>query len=100
MSDTDRHQTELPDRHNSDVLVQRWRRKAAENKEQWGDQSVETLLLATQEELGELSQALLEYRDEDGVYSPLFDELDDLGPLLIQLYWAINAHRIEGGEQA
>jgi len=83
-----------PRNDGSDAAVARWQRKAAENRAEWGEQSVETLLLAAQEELGELTQAHLEYCHEDGEYS-MFDELDDLGALLVQLHWALSAHDIE-----
>jgi NTP pyrophosphatase (non-canonical NTP hydrolase) len=77
------------------TLTDRWERKAEENVEEWGQQNIETLLLAIQEELGELTQATLEYRAEDGVYAPLFEELDDMGALLIQLHGAIDGHRFD-----
>lgn len=78
--------------------VERWEEKAEENIEEWGDQSIETLLLAAQEELGELTQATLEYRAEDGDYENIFDEIDDLGALLIQLHEAASAHQFDGVE--
>lgn len=67
-----------------------WKPKAEENIETWGVQSVETLLLAMQEELGELTQAHLEYQAEDGDRDRVRDELDDLGALCIQLSWVLN----------
>ena len=76
-------------------LTDRWEEKAEVNVEKWGEQNIETLLLAIQEELGELTQATLEYREEDGYYGPLFDELDDLGALLIQFHGAIDGHRFD-----
>lgn len=63
----------------------RWTEKAMENREKWGTQSLETLLLASMEELGELTQAYLEHRHEDGEFERLQDEIDDLGALIIQL---------------
>ncbi len=68
-----------------------WAEQAAANVDRWGDQSVETLLLATQEELGELAQAHLEARDETGDRQRVADELDDLAALMFQLRWAIDA---------
>ena len=68
-----------------------WAEQAAGNVDRWGDQSVETLLLATQEELGELAQAHLEARDEDGDRERVADELDDLAALTFQLRWSIEA---------
>lgn len=59
---------------------------ASENIERWGLQSEETLLLAIQEELGELSQAHLEAQYEDGNPGRIDEELDDLGALLLQLH--------------
>lgn len=64
---------------------ERWTAKAEENLEEWGVQEPETLLLALQEELGELTQAHLEATHEDGAPERLQEELDDLGALLIQL---------------
>ncbi|SMO81405.1 hypothetical protein [Halorubrum cibi] len=83
-----------------DAVTDRWEEKAEENVEEWGEQSLETLLLAAQEELGELTQATLEYREEDGYYGPIFDEIDDLGALLIQLEDAARGHRFrdDGGD--
>ena len=66
-----------------------WRRKAEENVQEWGWQSKPTLLLAATEELGELTQAYLESRDEGGDRARIQDELDDLAALLIQLHWHV-----------
>ncbi len=57
---------------------------AAENIDEWGYQDEETLLLALQEELGELTQAYLEARSEGAAPKRVDEELDDLGALLIQ----------------
>ncbi|WP_233511912.1 hypothetical protein [Haloferax sp. Atlit-12N] len=70
----------------SSVLFDRWLCKAAENIEEWGVQDEATLLLAIQEELGELTQAHLEAKHEDGRDSRVDEELDDLGALLLQLH--------------
>lgn len=59
---------------------------AAENIDEWGYQNEETLLLALQEELGELTQAYLEARSEGGDPERVDEELDDLGALLIQVH--------------
>lgn len=64
-----------------------WEDKAHDNVEEWGLQDSETLLLAMQEELGELSQAYLEHQFEDGDYREIGRELDDLVPLCLQLRW-------------
>ena len=63
----------------------RWHGIAEANIEKWGLQDEETLLLAMQEELGELAQAHLEAKHEDGHELRIDEELDDLGALLIQL---------------
>lgn len=60
--------------------------KATENIEEWGLQDQQTLLLAIQEELGELTQAHLEARAEGGDPARVDEELNDLGALLIQLH--------------
>ncbi|WP_435125438.1 hypothetical protein [Halobaculum sp. D14] len=73
-------------REASSVVFDRWMRKASENIEEWGVQAEETLLLAMQEELGELAQAHLEARHEGGDPERIDEELDDLGALLIQLH--------------
>jgi len=67
-------------------LIETWISQADRNLEQWGLQDEETLLLAIQEELGELTQAHLEARDEDGDPGRVDEELADLGALLIQLH--------------
>ena len=70
------------------VVFDRWLGKASENIEEWGLQDQETLLLAIQEELGELTQAHLEARHEGGDPARVDDELDDLGALLLQFHEA------------
>jgi NTP pyrophosphatase (non-canonical NTP hydrolase) len=66
-----------------------WVEKAEENVEEWGLQEIETLLLAMQEEQGELSQAYLESEHEDGDAARIASELDDLAALCIQLRWRL-----------
>lgn len=66
-------------------MTRRWAEKADENIAEWGVQDVETLLLAMQEELGELTQAHLEALAEDGDPHRVSDELDDLAALCVQL---------------
>ncbi|MFC6716252.1 hypothetical protein ACFQGT_07895 [Natrialbaceae archaeon GCM10025810] len=82
-------------------LGKRWGEKAQENVEKWGLQDVETLLLAAVEEQGELTQAVLEARDENGDPSRIQDELDDLAALMFQLQWAIDEHSLpkDGGSR-
>lgn len=67
------------------VLAERWAEKADENIQTWGKQDLDTLLLAAQEELGELTQAVLEARAEDGDPDRIADELDDLAALMFQI---------------
>jgi len=54
-----------------------WRLKALENVEKWGLQDIESIMLATQEELGEFVQAYHEdtYENADG------EPLDEQQPL-------------------
>lgn len=69
-----------------------WQGKARENVDEWGLQDRETLLLAMMEELGELTQAVLEHEHESGEYQRLYDETADLAALVIQMQ-----HRLEHG---
>ncbi|UIP01707.1 hypothetical protein Hbl1158_17030 (plasmid) [Halobaculum sp. CBA1158] len=66
-----------------------WRERAEENVEEWGLQEIDTLLLAMQEEQGELAQAYLEAEHEDGDAARIAAELDDLAALCIQLRWRL-----------
>lgn len=75
-------------REATSALFDRWMGQASENIDKWGLQDEETLLLAIQEELGELTQAHLEARAEGGDPERVDEELDDLGALLIQLHEA------------
>lgn len=68
----------------------RWEQQATENVEKWGLQDLESLLLATQEELGELTQAVLEANHEDGDPERIQGELDDLAALMYQLQRSLN----------
>lgn len=68
-----------------DTVYGMWAEKAEENIEEWGVQEIDTLLLAMQEELGELTQAYLEHQAEGGDFEDIGRELDDLVPLCIQL---------------
>lgn len=74
------------EREASSTQFSRWMGQAAENIDEWGLQDEETLLLAIQEEVGELTQAHLEARSEGGDPARIDEELDDLGALLIQLH--------------
>jgi NTP pyrophosphatase (non-canonical NTP hydrolase) len=73
----------------------RWHGIAEANIEKWGLQDEETLLLAMQEELGELTQAHLEAKHEDGHELRIDEELNDLGALLIQLVKARSARNVQ-----
>lgn len=81
----------------SSVLFDRWIGQADENIKEWGLQDEETLLLAIQEELGELTQAHLEARSEGGDPARIDEELDDLGALLLQFHEARNARSVGTG---
>lgn len=74
---------------NTDDRAERWHRQARENVEKWDLQDLEMLLLATQEELGELTQAVLEANHEDGDPERIQTELDDLAALMYQLQWSL-----------
>jgi len=66
-----------------------WNQRADENVEEWGVQDPAVILLAMQEELGELTQAYLEATYEDGDRELPREEMHDLGALLYQLHWAL-----------
>jgi len=67
----------------SDYII--WVDRAKDNTEKWGEQDIPTLLLAMQEELGELTRAYLQYMQEDADYEHIREELNDLAPLMFQL---------------
>lgn len=67
-----------------------WNERANENVDEWGIQDPAVVLLAMQEELGELTQAYLEATYEDGDHDRPREEMHDLGALLYQLHWALN----------
>jgi NTP pyrophosphatase (non-canonical NTP hydrolase) len=70
-------------------IYEMWEAMAEDNIQQWGIQERETLLLAMQEELGELTQAQLEYEHEHGHPERVREELDDLAALVIQFRRAL-----------
>ena len=70
-------------------VAEEWAEQAGENIEKWGEQDLETLLLAAQEELGELTQATLEARAEDGDPDRIVSELNDLAALMFQIRWTV-----------
>ena len=73
----------------SELIHQIWHAKANENIDEWGIQDPAVILLAMQEELGELTQAYLEATYEDGDQELPREEMHDLGALLFQLHWAL-----------
>ena len=85
---------DLPPRRHY-LFIQAWQEQARQNVAEWGLQDRDTLLLAIQEELGELTQATLEAEHEDGDYQRQYDELRDLAALLLQFQ-----HRLESGAGA
>lgn len=65
------------------------RERANANVEKWGPQDFQTLALAVAEEAGELAQAVLKHRWEDGPRERIRDEAVDLGALCVQI---VDAH--------
>lgn len=76
----------------SPYLHERWYGRAEENVDEWGVQNPAVVLLAMQEELGELTRAYLEATYEEGDPDAVREELHDLGALLVQLHWALTEH--------
>lgn len=74
---------------NWQTLAEQWAKRAGENVDKWGEQDLETLLLAAQEELGELTQAVLEARAENGDPERIVEEIVDLAALLFQIRWTV-----------
>ena len=76
-----------------------WKDKAIENVDKWGMQDKETIALAMVEELGELTQAILQYNelghdipdtDEHELkHQRMLSELDDLAALMYQMKWTL-----------
>jgi len=86
-----------------DYIHEIWRRRANDNVDEWGIQDPAVILLAIQEELGELTQAYLEATYEDGDRDLPREEMHDLGALLFQLHWALSESErafTEVGERA
>jgi len=69
-----------------------WEAAAIENEREHGIQHPEELLSALAEELGELEQAYLEATHEDADPDRVVDEVNDLGPLLLQLIESTETH--------
>jgi len=59
--------------------------RAKKNLAKWGDQDFETLGLAVAEEAGELAQAILKARHENGDRQRILQEAIDLGALCFQI---------------
>ena len=76
------------------VLVQHmlraWGEKADRNIAKWGLQDIGTLTLAMAEEVGELAQAVLKNRHENGSIERIKEETNDLAALCVQMAWAIS----------
>jgi NTP pyrophosphatase (non-canonical NTP hydrolase) len=60
-------------------------RRAKANIERWGDQPLETLGLVASEEMGEVCQAILQWRHEGGEKWRIFDEARDLAAVCLQI---------------
>ena len=73
------------------MAVMHWGEKAQTNVDTWGLQDIPTLLLAMQEEQGELAQAYLESEYEGANVGRIAAELDDLAALCIQLRWKLES---------
>lgn len=69
-----------------------WDEQAAENIDEWGVQHPLELFAAISEEVGEIEQAYLEATHEGGSEGAVEDEIDDLGPLLMQLVESLRTH--------
>jgi len=83
--------------------MKEWKKKANENVEKWGVQTLEIMTLAMMEELGELTQAILQYKyldpfenrnveDDEIKYNHIINELDDLAALMYQMKWVLEPH--------
>jgi NTP pyrophosphatase (non-canonical NTP hydrolase) len=92
---TDGGMNGLPPQIPDDAFASAWRSKANDNLREWGEQDLETLLLAAQEELGELTRAVLEVEHEDGDRPDIQREIDDLGALIFQIQHAYQSERPE-----
>ena len=81
--------------------MEEWYNKAKQNIDKWGLQDKETIALAMMEELGELTQAILQYNElshdvpdssENQLkYERMNNELDDLAALMYQMKWVLNS---------
>lgn len=69
-----------------------WGQRALKKEGEWGIQHPHELLSAINEEVGEIEQAYLEATHESGDEGAVQDEIDDLGPLLMQLVESLRTH--------
>ena len=65
--------------------------QAHRNVRKWGVQDVETLGLAVSSEAGELAQAILQHKNENGDRDQIRHEAVDLGALCVQVLWLMEA---------
>ena len=86
--------------------MKEWKQKANDNINKWGIQTLEVMTLAMMEVLGELTQAILQYRhidpfendivlsneDRELKYNHIINELDDLAALMYQMKWVLVPH--------
>jgi len=72
--------------------INQWICKSEKNIDKWGLQNLKDLCLATLEELGELTQAVLQFYHEGQPEYRILEELDDLVPLCFQIF-----RRIQNG---
>jgi hypothetical protein len=80
------------DRPDGQDVGRAWERTALENEAEFGVQHPEELLSAITEELGEIEQAYLEATHQDANRGRVEDEINDLGPLLLQLVESVRTH--------
>ena len=84
--------------------MKEWINKANKNIKKWGVQSLDILLLAMMEELGELTQAFLQYKyidplenknieDDEIKYNHIINELNDLAALIYQMKWVLEPNK-------
>lgn len=83
----------MPNDHD---LASHWLRKAKANQRKWGKQDLKTLCVVATEELGEISQAVLDAIHSDGDGSRIREEVDDLAAVCFQLQWAMDCHEGTG----
>ena len=70
-------------------MMRYWTERAQRNMDKWGIQTMKDVALSMTEELGELTQAILQYHHEDGSLERVKEELHDLTPLCYQMLFSI-----------